>query len=505
MATPSDKLAGSLEVLASLQETGSIAIRTGDLTRTHRERLLKNKFIREVMKGWYIPTKPDELVGESTSWYASFWDFCSSYLNERFGNEWCLSPEQSIMLHAGNWTVPKQLLIRTPKGSNNLIELLHDTSLFDLKLDVPDEKNIEVKNKLRIYTLPTSLIYCSPNTFTQNAIDVRAVLSAVSDSSDVLRGLLEGGHTKIAGRVAGAFRNIGREKIADDIIKTMISADYNVRENDPFNEKTPVVFASRELSPAVNRMRIMWKEMSQAIGNSFTEKKNKIIKIDIDSYLKNVDSQYVTDAYHSLSIEGYRVSKELIEKVREGNWKPDIDKEDKDQLNALAARGYWEAFQSVRGSIKNVLGGVNPGEALENDHSDWYREMFSPSITAGILKASDLAGYRNNQVYIRGSHHVPPSYEAVRDLMPAYFELLKSEESSYARIILGHYIFVYIHPYFDGNGRMGRFIMNLMRSASGLPWLVIPVEERDKYMASLEEASANGNIIPFAKYILDKG
>src|SRR5882724_1847911 len=112
MAAPADKLAESLDVLKSFQDQGRIAIRTGDLSRTHRQRLLTSGFIREVMKGWYIPSRPDEPQGDSTSWYASFWDFCATYLTERFGAAWCLSPEQSISVHTGDWTVPKQLLVR---------------------------------------------------------------------------------------------------------------------------------------------------------------------------------------------------------------------------------------------------------------------------------------------------------------------------------------------------------------------------------------------------------
>ena len=65
-----------------------MAIRTTHLTRTHRERLLKNGFLREVVKGWYTPTRPDEAPGESTAWYTSFWAFCADYLNERFGEDW---------------------------------------------------------------------------------------------------------------------------------------------------------------------------------------------------------------------------------------------------------------------------------------------------------------------------------------------------------------------------------------------------------------------------------
>src|SRR5580658_3797849 len=91
MATPSEKLAQSLELLHKLQAAnGAAAIRARDLTRTHRERLLKNGYLQEVIKGWYIPSRPDEVKGESTVWYASFWRFCGAYLEARFGVRWCL-------------------------------------------------------------------------------------------------------------------------------------------------------------------------------------------------------------------------------------------------------------------------------------------------------------------------------------------------------------------------------------------------------------------------------
>jgi hypothetical protein len=70
MVSPHLKLAESLEALRALQDRGVVAVRSGDLTRTHRERLVKNGFLQEVMKGWYIPARPDEPTGESTAWYA---------------------------------------------------------------------------------------------------------------------------------------------------------------------------------------------------------------------------------------------------------------------------------------------------------------------------------------------------------------------------------------------------------------------------------------------------
>ena len=45
--------------------------------------------------------------------------------------------------------------------------------------------------------------------------------------------MLEWGHTIIAGRLSGAFRNIGKKRIADDINHAMKSAGYDVRETDP--------------------------------------------------------------------------------------------------------------------------------------------------------------------------------------------------------------------------------------------------------------------------------
>jgi Fic family protein len=81
--------------------------------------------------------------------------------------------------------------------------------------------------------------------------------------------------------------------------------------------------------------------------------------------------------------------------------------------------------------------------------------------------------------------------------------MLREEPAASVRVVLGHFFFVYIHPYMDGNGRMGRFLMNVMFAAGGHPWTVIPVERRKDYMLALEAASVNGDIKPFAKLLTD--
>jgi len=153
--------------------------------------------------------------------------------------------------------------------------------------------------------------------------------------------------------------------------------------------------------------------------------------------------------------------------------------------------------------VGRILQGLNAGEAARIDHSAWYRDMFGPSVAAGILKASDLAGYRAGPVFIRQSMHVPPRSEAVRELMPVLFDLLREEPEAAVRVVLGHFFFVNIHPYFDGNGRMGRFLMNAMLASGGYPWIVVPLEQRTRYMNALETASVGRDIRPFVGFLAE--
>ena len=279
----------------------------------------------------------------------------------------------------------------------------------------------------------------------------------------------------------------------------MRAAGYSITENDPFEEKPSIRFSENALSPYVNRIRMNWADMRGIVLENFPQA--PLFRQNTDEYLKHVDDIYLIDAYHSLSIEGYRVSEELIERVRSGNWDPETNRKDKEYANALAARGYWQAFQAVKKSLEKILNKNSPGTVVSKDHSIWYRELFAPSVNAGLISASDLAGYRNQPVYIRKSRHIPPRYEAVRDLMPAFFSLLKDEEEPAVKAVLGHFFFVYIHPYIDGNGRMGRFLMNAMLASGGYPWTVIPLETRNDYMATLEEASVRKNIEPFSRFL----
>ena len=122
-------------------------------------------------------------------------------------------------------------------------------------------------------------------------------------------------------------------------------------------------------------------------------------------------------------------------------------------------------------------------------------------VQAGIIAAHRLAGYRDQNVYLRGSSHVPLPPHAIMDAMEALFECIGDEPDPRVKAVVAPFLFTYIHPFPDGNGRCGRFLMNTLLAEAGLPWTVVPLDQRDRYMAALEEASQYEDIRPLATFI----
>jgi hypothetical protein len=87
--------------------------------------------------------------------------------------------------------------------------------LFDVRALLPDQADREQKDGLRIFSLTSALIAVSAGFFTGNPTDARTALLAIRDASDILPELLDGGHSVVAGRLAGALRNIGRDRIIE--------------------------------------------------------------------------------------------------------------------------------------------------------------------------------------------------------------------------------------------------------------------------------------------------
>lgn len=497
MAAPREKFADSLQALHDLQADGHRVFRTSELSRTHLRRLLGTGFLQRAAKGWVISSSPAALPYDSTPWFASFWEFCARYCETRFGDDWRLSPEQSLLLHAGHTAIPRQLIVHSPKGKNNTLALPFETSLYDLKqprpLPAEDRAGLD---GLRLYSVPAALVKAPPSFYRRFPADTHAALAQLRHPDLLLRRLLDGGHPVAGGRLAGAFRRLGDGAFADQIKTAMAAAGYEVRETDPFDAAQQFASFATPATPIEARLRALWGSCQNMALEAMPPAPG--LPEQPADYLRAVDNAYVEDAYHSLSIEGYHVTRELVAREQSNSRLPNLRELGR---GALAARGYWQAFQAVRENVAAIVGGAAPDDLVRRTHQDWYRELFGPSVDAQLLQRHDLTGYRNNAVYLRGSRHVPPRWEAVRDAMPVLFDLLEQEPEAAVRAVLGHFLFGYIHPYPDGNGRIARFLMNTMLASGGYPWTVIRVDNRADYMAALETASVESNIEPFAQFI----
>jgi len=505
--TPAQRrLAEALSELKSLQDGGRSVLRTEDLRRPSREALIDAGFLQPIIGGWYMCSRPGAKDGDTTAWVAHAREFVSRYAQHRFGDDWSVDPDYSIKLHTGSNVTPKQIIIHSPAGNNSRMELPFGYSIFVYKTREPlPVEHIDRVQDLRAYSLPYALTCVSAAFFRTSKQDALVALRALPDASDLNRVLIETGQAAAAGRLAGALRASGRADLADEIVSVMRDVGHRVEETNPFAELLTGLGPLRKVSPYVDRLDLMWRRMRDDVLAQFSASAQALPtgRREIDAVMERIEERYVTDAYHSLSIEGYRVTEDLIRKVADGSWNPDEHAEDLDAGNAMAAHGYWKAHNAVKDTIRAALESrdANIGSLLRKDHGRWYRELFSPSVDARIIKAADLAGYRSDQVYIKNAEHVPPPRAAVRDLMPAFFDLMKDEQSPAVRAVLGHFAFVFIHPYMDGNGRIARFLMNAVLCAAGFPWTVIRLDQRPQYFGALNDASARGDIRPFGRLI----
>lgn len=494
--TPNERLADSLQILSEVLTDG--IYRTGQISRTDFDRVSKAGYLSEIIKGWYHVTNP-LAPPSATLWQGHYWPFVQQYLSYRFGERYCLAVDPSLLLHAGLTNVPTQIAVLTDRPDGNKVDLPFGCSLLPYldRTGLPD--HVIIEKGLRIMPLEYALARASESFFRKFPLKAAALLSTVRDPSAILRTLIERGATVYGGRIAGAFRHIGYADYADRIISTMQTGGYEVTESNPFVVEIPVLRRERIRSPYVARIRLMWASMRDSVIRSFPDPAG--MPTDPQEYLERIKQLATLDAYHSLSIEGYKVDAALIERVRANAFDPKNLEKDRDHRNALAARGYYDASLVVSRSIEKILRGENPATVVGSDHHDWYRAMFDVAVQAGLHEASELAGYRGHQVYISNSNHVPLPTDAVVDAMECLFDLVAEEPHAAVRAVLGHFVFVFIHPYGDGNGRMARFMMNALFASGGYPWTVVHLDTRNQYMQSLEKASIQNVIDDFAEVI----
>ena len=105
----------------------------------------------------------------------------------------------------------------------------------------------------------------------------------------------------------------------------------------------------------------------------------------------------------------------------------------------------------------------------------------------------DFAGrLRNAGVRIAGANFLPPNAQKVSGLLDELIQFVNTNPLKLNDIELAtvfHHKFVWIHPFFDGNGRTVRLAMNLLLMRSGFPPAIILKNDRKKYYDALNSAN----------------
>ena len=427
------------------------------------------------MKGWYVATQPflpdPARARAATVWPQACWLFLADYLQQRFGNHWCLAPEPSLALQAGDWTLPSQLVVRTPAGSNKPTALPAGHSVLDLRLRVA-EADVEARVGLRVMTLPAALAACPAETYRQRPALLRAGLSLIADPEPLLSRLHTGGHSRVAGRLAGALRNIGRGDVADGIRDRFRGSGQRVSEADPFDQPTPVLMRRHAFSPYPSppSLRRRWQSLREHALAARPA----------------VPPVAAPLGGAAAWISGARTPGPVTDLLD-----PDPS------ANVPATARYVAAFEEFLSSAGQVLTGTAPGTAAAAGLPRWHRALTEPSATPPLHPGLE-DGYRCHPLAPRRTAPPAPRHEAVRDLMPELFRCLNHEPDRFTAAVLGLLTVLELQPFATGNGVLGVWLMNLCLAAGGYPYSVFEEGQHADLTVALTAARVDGDCGPLA-------
>lgn len=219
------------------------------------------------------------------------------------------------------------------------------------------------------------------------------------------------------------------------------------------------------------------------------EKLNKLRPLPF-SAVKKLQKQFQIEmTYNSNGIEGNSLTlKETFLVLSEG-----VTVKGKPLKDHLEAKNHQEALEYL-------------SDLIEQDKRQTISEQLIRNLHQIIIQEIDKewAGkYRNSNVIIMGAKHTPLDAINVPIEMRKTIEWIKKNKNKMHVIELSallHHKLVYIHPFFDGNGRTARLAMNLLLMQAGYPLVIILKNDRKKYYNVLTMAD-EGDLIPFIRFV----
>lgn len=193
--------------------------------------------------------------------------------------------------------------------------------------------------------------------------------------------------------------------------------------------------------------------------------------------------------YNSNGIEGNKLTlKETFLVINEG-----LTIKGKSLKDHLEAKDHYEALNYLY-------------ESIEKNKRHTLSEISIRNLQKLIVRETDpeyAGAYRTSNVVITGSDHTPPDASEVPLLMRGLMNWVKENKNKLHPIELSaflHHKLVNIHPFFDGNGRTARLVMNIILLQAGYPLVFVLKNDRRKYYDTLSKADRN-NPAPFVRFV----
>lgn len=181
--------------------------------------------------------------------------------------------------------------------------------------------------------------------------------------------------------------------------------------------------------------------------------------------------------YHSNAIEGNSLTlRETLLVLQEG-----ITIKGKSLKDHLEAKDHWDALEFLFELVSGDMNATISEHVIRQLHQLVIRET----------EREHAGKYRTGVVMIAGSSHMPPEAADISRQMERLIHWFHAQEKILHPIELAalvHHKLLHIHPFFDGNGRTARLVMNIILMRSGFPLAIILKNDRKKYYLALQHA-----------------
>lgn len=233
----------------------------------------------------------------------------------------------------------------------------------------------------------------------------------------------------------------------------------------------------------------VYEELPEEIESNYFTKIETIENLKEKLQINKNDLQTIIqkDIYESTKIEGNTLTAKEVTLYLQSNI----------TIRGKSLRDYLQVS-----NYKNVLDVL--GQWVKSDDTKLTEELIlyiHKMITNNELSDKKSGHYRDDFVHIRTTSYIPPDSieieEDMQKLIDEYNSPLKPGYTMFEKICEFKRNFERIHPFFDGNGRTGRVLMNTLFLQNGYAYISIPYEERDRYFDSLENNT-------FHKYAAEK-